>query len=824
MTLWQDVHFALRTMRRSPRVSAIVMLTLALGIGANTAIFSVVNAALLRPLPFREPGQLVQLGADLRGLGAQNIGFSQPEMKDLSDRAGIFDAVSAVWQFPGNMTGGEHPERIEGLAVSTNYFGILGSHPQLGRLFDSRDEANGFAEALVISDGLWHKEFGGDAAVLGRQLRLDNDLYTVVGVLPADFKPPSAAGSRPVDLYVTAGFAADPFPAPQRNVRFIPGMIARVKPGITVQQAQARLAAMTESLRHDYGSDYPAEARWTLTITPLKEMVVGDSQTLLISLLLAVAFILLIACVNVANLLLANASARQREISIRMALGADRRRIIRQMLTECAVLSLAASAMGVAAAAVTQRSLIAWLPANLPHVNAIHIDFRVLAFSLLVALATTVLFGLAPALQASRMEPGATDFGARGGSASLHDTRLRKALIGAEVALSLMLLVAAGLLLRTFWDLLHVDPGFNSRQLIAGSVWLPQPNDPKSDVYATTEQRTAFSREVVRRLTSVPGVESASLSSVVPLQGQLPPTGFRAEGSSQQGDAPTAVGVLVTPDFFRTLGASLLRGRMIVDSDDSKSQQVVLVDEAAARQFWGTQDPVGRRIRFARNFIVNGKVQPAPWMTVVGVVSSLKLGTLDEKDVPHVYGSMYQISGKLFGVLVRGQGDATTLGRAVQKEIQSVDPNLPVSDIRAMPELMNDAVGDRRFAAWLLGTFAVVALLLASIGVYGVASYTIVRRTRELGIRSALGASPGELVRMVLRDGMVPVLGGLIAGCVGAVLGGRMLASLLYGVRADDAGVFSAAGVLLVLVAVAANYIPARRAGRVNPLVALRTE
>lgn len=828
MNLWQDVRFALRTMWKSPRITATVLLTLALGIGANTAIFSVVNATLFRPLPFHDPEQLVVLHADLRGLGAQSVGFSVPELDDLRDRAGVFSAVSAVYQGPANLTGGEHPERLESGVVSPNYFSILGVRPQLGRLFDPGDNAPGFADAVVISDGLWRREFGGERSVLGHQMRLDTDLYTIVGVLPPDFRNPSSAGAVPVEIYVTAGFRADPFPPAQRSARVLGDLIGRLKPGMTLAQAQAKLATFTDSLRRDYGSDYPAGSGWTLSVTPLKEVVVGNTRTLLISLLLAVAFILLIACVNVANLLLASASARQREIAVRLALGASRARIVRQLLTESAVLSLFSAAAGVAVATLGLQSLIAMLPSQLPCLNDIHVDARVLAFSLTLSLLTTVLFGLVLAFQAGKVEPSLSGLRERGSSGSRHDSKVRQVLIGGEVALSLMLLVGAGVLLRTFWNLLQVNPGFNSQHLVAGSVSLPVPNDPKADIYDKLETRTALVRETVRRLRAVPGVENAALSSVVPLQGALKQNGYRVEGAPESGDAPTAVPVSVTPEFFRTIGAPLVRGRVIQDTDDEQSPMVVLVDEAAARHFWGARDPLGKRIRSART-VRHSIVQPAPWFTVVGVVGNVKLASLDEKDVPHVYTSLYQTSeyqtpGRLIGVLVRGTGDRAMLSRAVPREIQSVDPNLPVSPIVEMTELIRDGVGDRRFAASLLACFAVVALLLMSIGVYGVASYAIVRREKEIGIRSALGATPGQLMQMVLREGMVPILVGLAVGAVGAALSGHLLAALLFEVRSTDASVFAAAGVTLVAIGILANYLPARRAGRVDPITALRTE
>jgi putative ABC transport system permease protein len=801
-----------------------VLLTLALGIGANTAIFSIVDAALLRPLPYRESGRLVQLNADLPGVGAHNVGFSVPEFEDLRDRAGIFEDVSVSWQAPGNLTGGEHPERIEFIAVSPNYFRMLGVPPQLGRVFDARDIADGFAEAAVISNDYWHKEFGGDPNIVGRRIRLDNDLYTIVGVLPPSFRPPTAATAREVEGWITAGFRADPFPSPQRSRRFLPAIVGRLKPGISLRQAQAQLAIFADRLRSDNAVDYPAASGWTLTAAPLQDIVIGNSRTLLISLLLAVALILLIACVNVANILLANASARQREISIRLALGADRRRIIRQLLTESAILSVAATIIGTISAAASLRSIAALIPTQLPHVNSIGIDLRVLGFSLLIALLTTVGFGLMPALQAARSDADIDTLRGRSSSVSIRDGRLGKMLIGAEVALSVMLLVGAGLLLGTFWRLLHVDPGFQTSHVITANVWLPVPNDPRNDVYIKPDQRALLIRESLRRLRSVPGFEDAAISSVVPLQDGLQPIGFRVEGAPENGDAPTAVRAAVSPDFFKTLGAPLIRGRAIEDTDTTQNPLVAVVDEAAAHRFWGDRTPIGQRFRAAQTFIVDGKPQPYRWFTVVGVVSNIKLARLDEYNVPHIYGSMYQTPGRLLGVLVRATGDKAEIGHAIQREIQAVDPNLPVASIAEMKEIVNNGVGDRRFAAWLLAIFAAMALLLTSVGIYGVTSYAIARRTREIGIRSALGAQPRDLVRMVIVNGMSPIVAGLAIGALGAIFSAKLIAALLYGVSSTDAAVYAAAAFMVVVVGITANYVPARRAARADPIVALRVE
>lgn len=825
MSLWQDVQYSFRTVRRSPRVAITVLLTLAVGIGANTAIFSIVNATLLRPLPYRESGQLVQLKADLAGVGSHNVGFSVPEMDDLRDRSGIFEGVSASWQAPGNLTGGEHPERIEFIAVSPNYFSLLGAKPQVGRLFDAQDIANGFAEGVVISDAYWHKEFGGDPNIAGRRIRLDNDLYTIVGVMPPGFRSPVASTAREVDLWITAGFRADPFPPPIRSIRFLPAIVGRLKPGISLKQAQAQLAVFANSLRHDFPADYPAASGWTVSIVPLKDIVVGNSRTLLISLLLAVTFILLIACVNVANILLANASARKQEIAIRIAMGANRARIVRQLLTESALLSLAATIIGAGSAAISLHFMVSLLPSQLPHVNAVSIDGRVMAFCLLVGLLTTVAFGLIPSIQASRTPADIETLRGRGTSLSLKSSRTGKMLIGAEVALSLMLLVGAGLLLQTFWDLLHVDLGFQPGHLISASVWLPVPNDPKNDIYAKAEPRNNLVRESLRRIALVPGVQSVAISTAVPLQDQLQPTGFRAEGIPDAGDAPAATAESITPDFFRTIGAPLISGRSIQDTDMADKPPVAVVDENAAHRLWGDRNPVGLRFRIARNFVDRqGKPLTIRWITVVGVVGNVKLSSLDEQNVPHIYTSIYQNGARLFGILVRGTGDRSELGRAIQKGVQSVDPDLPVSNIAEMNEIVDLGLGDRRFAAWLLGIFAAGAILLTAVGIYGVTSYAISRRTKEMGIRSALGALPGDLIRIVMVNEMIPIFGGLAAGTLGAVLSARLIAALLYSVSSSEIAVYAAAVVTVMVVGMTANYIPARRVACIDPMTALREE
>ncbi len=822
--MWQDVRFAIRGMLKARGVSMLALLTLAIGIGANTTIFSLVNGVLLQPLPFPHAAQLVQLQADLPGVGATNVGFSEPELEDLRNQAGIFDAVSVVFPGPANITGGERPERIQVLVVSRNYFDMLGAKPQLGRLFDQRDIAEGFAETIVISDGLWHRLFGGASDIVGRKVQVDNDLYVIVGVLQPDFRHPAPASEKPTEIWATAGFRAAPFPGAVRNARLLPNIIGRLKPEITAEQAQAKLTTLANSLRKDYGSDYPANSGWTITLTPLKDVVVGNSQTLLLALLLAVSLILLIACVNVASLLLARSSTRQSEMAVRIALGANRSRIVRQLLTESALLSLSAAIVGFAGSWFAERALIRLLPQQLPRAEFISIDARMLLFSILVAMLISILFGLAPALQTARLDVNALKRDGRSGETTIRSGATRRWLVGAEVALSLTLVIGAGLLLRTFWELLHVNPGFSSDNVLAATVWLPVPNDPKTDIYATSAQRTALIREWVRRLHTISGVEAAAVSSALPLRNQLQPAGFRVEGKDDLQEPPTAYRVIISPEFMGSIGATVLRGRNFGDADDTRTNLTALVDEEAARQLWGNQDPIGRHLHFAGKFMINGKLQDAPWITVVGVVSNIKFGKLDERVRPHIYSSAYQVNGKFLNVVVRATGDPATVARDIQTQMQAVDPNLPISDVAPMTEIVMASVADHRFAALLVALFAMVALGLAAVGVYGIAAYSVQQRTREFGIRSAMGATTSDLVRIMLGDSMMPVLTGLAVGILGAALAGRALSSLLFGVHTVDPLVYVVSSVVLLLVGLSATYIPARRIGKIDPNLALRCE
>ncbi|HEY4740647.1 MAG TPA: ABC transporter permease [Candidatus Acidoferrales bacterium] len=821
--LTQDIKYALRMLRKAPGFTAIAVLTLAIGIGANAAIFSVVDAVLLRPLPFNHPEQLVAIKDDLPGLGLTDEGMSQPELDDLEKRSGVFDQVSAVWPINANVTGAEKPERVEAQGVSFNYFTLLGAKVELGRVIQPEDHQLGFAEAAVISDSLWRGMFGADPGVIGRPIRLDSDLYRIVGVMPPGFRHPGATLEHDVDVWVAAGFVAAPFPVPpSRAIRMIPGGIGRLKPGLTIAKAQAQLDAFTTQLRAQYPADYPESVRWTIRLVPLQKEVVGNSNVMLIVLLGSVSLVLLIACVNIASLLLARSSSRYREIAVRRALGASRGRLIRQTLTESIVLSLAGGVIGLLLNSWLTGLLLRMVPSNLPRAAEVGTDSRVLLFALGLSILTGVLFGLAPAAQLSdpRLVENLKE-GTRGSGIGSRQNRFLSALVVSEFALSLVMLVGAGLLLRSFWNLLEVHPGFSSSHVVLARVWLPVPNDPKSDPYRPPEKRAAFVREVARRVTALPGVVDAAIgSNSMPFLTQRNRGTFTVEGRPVgSGDALSAEFATVSPDFFGVLGTPLIRGRFFTDSDDTSGQLVVLIDQTAAERFWPNEDPVGKRL-------LPGFLQgPNPkWLTIAGVVGKTKTDGLDAPYEPHIYFSEMQFPGYALDVYIRTNASPDSLAEPIRREVQSVDPNLPVFGVRTLDSVVTESLASRRFAMRLIVFFAGTALLLAGVGIYGVMAYFVSQRTREIGIRVALGAAPGHISRLILGRGMALTAAGILFGIIGATALTRFLATLIFGVAPMDPLTFVMGAVVLGGVALAACYIPARRAMRVDPMVALRYE
>jgi putative ABC transport system permease protein len=816
-TLLQDVRFALAILRRHPGFSAVAILTLALGIGANTAIFGVVDAVLLRSLPYRDAGSLVKVTFDVPGLGLRDVPSSVPEWEDLKSKADVFEGVSVTWPVSANLTGARQPVRLELLGVSPDYFAMLGAAPQLGRLFGPEDTARGFAEAAVISDGLWRREFGSDPAVLGRRVQLDNDAYTIVGVLPASFRHPGKTVAGDVDVWATAGFSADPFPKPVRSARLLPGLIGRLKEGRSVEGARARLATFAESLRREFPGDYPAAGRWTIQIEPLQEAVVGSSRALLVLLMGSVLMVVLIASANVANLLLARASERQREIGMRVALGASRARVVRQMLTESLVLSALGGAFGLLVASAGLSLGLRFLPSSIPRLQEVGLSANVLGFALVVSLLSGLAFGLVPAIQCTRRDlVSRLREGGQGTGSSPGTARLRSLLIVSELALAVMLAVGSGLLLRTLFGLLNENPGFDRRQLVVASVWLPVPNDPKTDVYADAKSRAAFLREVLRRTRGIPGVELAAVTSDLPGTPAFQTSALQIEDRPRDSrEDVTARVIRVTPDYFSVLRSPIRRGRAFLESDEPGALDVAVVDETTASRYWAGADPIGRRLKL-------GQAANAPWFTVVGVIGDVKHDGLDKDGVPHVYVSDLQRPSRALSLVARTALPAASLESPIRRAIQAVDPALPVFKVRAMEDVLDGALAPRRFSAQVVGLFALVSLLLASLGIYGLLAYLVGQRSREIAIRVSVGARPEDVLRLILRRGALLGGAGVLAGTLLAAFAAPALAAFLYGVRPHDPLVFAVTPVTLLAVALVASYLPARRATRVDPVTALR--
>jgi predicted permease len=818
-----DLRFAVRMLVKSPGFAAIAIATMAVGVGATTAIFSVVDATLLHPLPYPEPEQLVRLQDDLPGIGARDVGLSIPEFQDLQ-RSGIFQYVSIYGFGSVNLTGCAQPARIVFKPVTPAYFSVLGASAELGRTFDPHDATPGFNLEVVISDGLWKRDFGGDPQILGKTLRLDNDVYHVVGVMPPGFRDQGLSpDERGTDLWAGTGFAAAPAPNPVRNSRLTLEAVARLRPGLTVAGAQSRLDALVASLKRQYPADYPEQNAWTVRATPLSESMVGNVRQSLILLLGAVGLVLLIGCVNVANLLLARASARTREIAVRQALGAGRKRLVRQLLTESLLLSLLGGMAGVAILLSSRKLLLNLVPDSFPRLNDISISWSVLAFAVLVSLAAGTIFGLAPAWLTSRVDlTGTLRQEGRGTMGSSQGTRARRALVVGELALSLVLMIAAGLLLRSFWDLFRVQLGFQPEHVMAVQTWLPVPNDPSTDVYGTATKEATLVREVLRRNRTLPGVEEAAVAGLAAL-----PLGhehnalnlfplLREDHPVPKGQAPLINTGIVSPEYFHLLGMTLLRGRTFTDQDVESTPSVAVINEAAARTWWPNQDALGKHFKLNE--------AKKDWSTVVGVMGDARTESLADAGIPQVYLSIYQRRAKDLTIFLRGQLDRGAIPEQVREQVQALDAELPVFGAEMLDDVVSDSLSTRRFSMEAVALFAGTALLLAALGIYGTISFLVSEQTREIALRLALGAHRGVILKMVLRQGLVLAFAGTAIGVGGALLVSHLMRGLLYGVGPSDLPTFVAVTAMLVSVALAASYIPARRAMRVDPLTALRYE
>jgi len=824
-TLLLDLRFTVRILAKSPGFTAVIILTMAVAIGATTAIFSVVDATLLHPLPYPNAGQLVQVVDDLPGVGAKDVGISIPEWKDI-EGSGIFEYVAPIGGGDVNLTGLSQPTRIAFLNVPTNYFALLGIKPALGRTFDPQDKTPGFTLEVVISDRLWKEAFGSDPQILGKKLRLDNDLYHVIGVMPPGFHDPlRTIQQRNTQLWAASGFAAPPAPPPLRSSRFIPEAIGRLKSGLSLPAAQSRLDALVVALRKQFPADYPMESNWTVRLIPLKESVLGNSRESLILIFAAVGLVLLIGCANVANLLLARASARTREMAIRRALGGSATRLVQQLLTESIVLSLLGGVLGLAFLYCAEGLLLRLVPESLPQLNTVSVNWSVLLFALFLSVMSGVIFGVVPALQAGRADVGGVlKFEGRNSTGSRGQARTRRLLVISEFALALVLMIAAGLLLRSFWDLLNVRLGFNPNKTMVVRTWLPVPNDPSTDIYGSPAKEAPLLREILRRVKTLSGVEEAAVGNLaaIPLGHTRPNLNVFAliqeSHEIARDQAPIVNGSTVTPEYFHLLQIPLLRGRSFTDSDDDKAPSVVMINEAMAKKYWPNTDPIGDRLKLP----IPGNPSSLVWNTIVGVVADARTESLADISTSQFYFCAYQRRPRDLAIFLRGRLDTVVIPSRVREHVQSIDRELPVFGAETLDDALSRSLIQPRFSMELVGLFAFTALLLAVIGIYGVISYIVSERRHEIGIRLALGAEGKNILRMVLRQGLQVAFAGAIIGLAGAFIVSKLMAHLLYDVHPNDAITFFSVAVLFIGVALPACYFPALRATKVDPMIALR--
>jgi putative ABC transport system permease protein len=796
-TLLRDIRYGVRSLLKRPGFTAIALVALALGIGANTAIFSLVNAVLLRPLPFAEPDRLVWVWGNIKS-GGNRASVSPPDFLDYRQQNNAFEEFAASMQLRLNYTGGDEPERLEASGVTGNYFQALGAKPAFGRTFLLENEKPGSDQVAVLSYRLWQKRFAGDPAIINKTITLNGKSFAVLGVMPPDFSMP-----RTSDVWVPINFDIDP-EMKVRGAHFL-RPIGKLKAGVTMAQAQADTDAIARRLEQQY----PASNNgWNLRLVSLREQLVGNTRPTLFILFGAVGFVLLIACANVANLLLVRAAGRQKEIAVRTALGAGRWRIVRQMITESVLLSLVGGALGTLLAIWGVELLVALSAGSLPVTAQVRIDATVLGFTLLVSVLTGVLFGLAPAIRTMKLNlSDSLKEGGRSGSEGAHRNRTRSVLVILESAVAVVLLIGAGLLVRSLWLLQDTSPGFDAHNVLTMGINLPR------DKYDKPEKSASFFTELESRVAALPGVESVGLVSELPLSGQPNDMPYTVEGRP-----PVSIDQAFDDDFrrvntnyFKALGIPFLRGRNFTDQEVREGAKVVVISDLLARQVFPNEEPLGKRLIMAFGSAFE----------IIGIVGDIRHRGLESAPNPAMYMPAY---GGSMNVVIRSQGHAASLAAAVRKEVLQIDPNQPVADVRTMEEWLARSVAGPRYRTTLLGLFALVALALASTGIYGVMSYSVSQRTHEIGVRMALGARRFDVMRLVVRQGMTLVIVGVALGLAGAFALTRLMASLLFGVTAKDPFTFVVVAALLTLVAFVACYLPARRATKVDPLVALRYE
>jgi putative ABC transport system permease protein len=811
-SLLHDVRYAARMMQKNAGFTLIAVATLALGIGANTALFSVINAVLLRPLPFRDPGRLVEMSAPDPKDANHGGEISYPAFLDWRQQSHSFEAMSVWTTNTLTYTGGDQPESIPGVEVSANLFSVLGVEPVLGRTFSTEEDEPRDQLPLVLSFEFWQSHFGGDRGVIGRSITLDSQTYTIVGVMPAQFQFPIQAGRA--ELWTTmARDLLGPTPmAKQRGVSYLQ-MVGRLKPGIAMAQVKSDLDAIQDRLNREYPENRPRAA----AIQSESDAITGTLRPALLILLGAVGFVLLIACANVANLLLARAAARRKEFTVRSALGASRWRVVRQLLAESVLLSMAGAALGVLLAPWATEVLVRMAPQGLARAAEIGLDWRVLTFTFLVALITGMLFGLAPATQVSRADLNRSlGENSRSSSAGAAASRVRSALVVSQLAIALVLLIGAGLLLRSFGRLRSVDPGFRADHILTFVLEVPSARHPRS-------QRAAFISELLGSIRVLPGVRSASAIFGLPFTEQRLNVTLDVEGQPvPKAERPRVGFRLIEGDYFKTMGMRVLNGRAFTPQDEQSTAPLAIVNETLARRVFHGANPVGRRLAPSISF---GKSADAPMREIVGVVNDAKSASMRADAVAEVYAP--QTSSDFVGemtVVVRAASEPDALVPALRRLVASKDKEMPLRDVKTMDEYVSESVSAPRFETVLLGAFASLAFVLTVIGLYGVISYSVLQRMREMGIRIALGAQRGAILAMVVRQGAWLAFIGIATGLAVSFFATRLVRSLLYGVGVTDPTTFIVVPLLFMAVALAAAYVPARRATLVDPAAVLRDE
>ena len=809
-TFYKDLRYSLRNLAKSPLFAAVALLTLALGIGANTAIFSVVNAVLLRALPYADPDRLVTF------IREGHSGQSSANFLDWKRDNHVFENMGAVEGWSPNLTGIDKPEQVSAMHITSDVFPVLGVKPILGRTFTPDEDHVGKDREVVISYGFWQRLFGGSKDVLGRTVEFNGEPYTVIGVMPSNFRFAFPSWANRTEVW-------GPLPVnPEDRVVNSKRLFARLKPGVSLEQARAEMATITARLE----KQFPGTNR-DLVVTSLKEQVVGDIRPALLVLLGAVGFVLLIACANIAHMMLARASTREREIAVRTALGASRARILRQFLTESALLAVAGGLVGVLIANWGLRALLAWAPEEITQFGSITLDARVLIFALAISIGTGLAFGLAPALQNSALNLiDSLKEGTRGAGLGKHSSRVRSLLVSSEFALALVLLAGAGLMIRTFSALSAIDPGFNPHHLLTMIVSVAGAKD------TAAKDRSGFYQRALEQIHTLPGVVSASAINHLPLAGDDWDLPFFIDGrpTPRRGEGPDGTYRVVLPGYFGTMNISLLRGRDFTEHDNQSAPSVIIINEFLANRYWPGEDPIGKRI--AVGLDQNGNPSK-DWFTIVGITQNVVRRDWNappdgEYYLPFLQSPTYSGGtspfSKYMTFVVRTAGDAAAQTAAVENAIRSQDKTVTISEVQTMEEVVAETNAQPRFYLYLLAAFAAVALVLAAVGIYGVMSHSVSRRTHELAVRMALGAQREEVMRMVVRESMLLALVGGAVGLVGALALSPLMKSLLYGVRATDPATLAIAAGVLGVVALMASYIPARRTTKVDPIVALRYE